>query len=146
MMSRAPRAPILVCCLAVALVALLVRLQQDTLLMYGLGLISVGIVVSWAFCAVVSHEHDKLDEADKYEIGADAGGVFIVFATGLLSLLWLAVCATILVGRAMWQEQPLFTADLLWQLKAFAVAECLGILLLVTNGWWLSSRTTQTEE
>jgi hypothetical protein len=145
MMSQRSLAPILFC-LAGALVALLVHLEQDMLLMYGLGLISVGIAVCWTFSAKVAFNYNQLDEGDQYEIGADAAGTIIGLSLLSLSLLWLAICAMIIASRAVGHKQPLFTAEMLWQVKAFAAAQSLGILLVVTSECWLPRRATDELE
>ena len=110
--------------------------------LFGRLIISVGVAVCWTFSAKVSFDYNQLDEGDKYEIGSDAAGTVASLSLLSLSLLWLALCAMIIASRAVGHMQPLFTAEMLWQVKAFAAAQSLGLLLLVTSGCWLPRRAT----
>lgn len=95
-------------------------------------------LLGWIFVAFIVHDYDQKDEADKYEVGADAGGV-LVFVPLSLSLLWFVVFVFILGSNALLQQE-VFTEALRWQAAAFGGATALGIALIATHRWWLCWR------
>lgn len=116
--------------LVAAVLLLLVQQQHEAVTSYFLGLVSALTLLAWIPVAIVAREGARMDEGDKYEVGASNGGMVIFFPAGLTAL-WLFAFISLLAGRALFQEQPVFAAALAEQAKLFGGASALGVLLVV---------------
>ena len=126
--------PIIVCAI-VALFAIVFVLTKYTgesvATLWTLGLFAGLAFLGWLLMACLVPVFE--DEADQYEIGADAAGVFVFVPLGL-SLVWVILLAMTIFSR-MALRMKVFEDTLKWHSTAFGGVTLVGLLLVCIVPW-----------
>lgn len=124
------RIPLVVCCTIAILLSIIFSLVKNTptpslAALYILSPISLLTFLGWIFVSIGVPVFE--DEADQYEVGADAWGVTLVIPLGFSSL-WVAALVFLLVVRGVMGEEVL--VGVVKQVAVFAVASVGGCLIV----------------
>ena len=125
------------CALPATAIVLLVQNAPETELAgWTLGVCSVLVLCGFVACAGAMHELDEQDEMWSHEVGGGMVGLGAALPVLIPLLLWIVLCAIILIGRAVKSERA-FTAVLGYHALAVVGTLALGCILDANRSLWV---------